>query len=195
MANVANVTVSVTVSRYVPPPRLVLSKTSMSVTDNGSSDSLSVRLSKRPTGTVRVAVGFVSSGEDDATLSTSSLTFTTSTWNSNQTITVTGRNDGGSSTSETANFTLNPSGAGAGYTVTVSVTVSRYVSPTPVDRHPSLPLISNKSATVGTAFSFTAPAGTGGDAPLRHSASETGRGISLIPAPECFLELRPPREP
>ena len=118
-------TVTITVTKA---PELVLSKTSMSVRDNGSSDSLSVRLSKQPTGTVTVTVGFVDATENDATLSTSSLTFTTSTWNTDQTVTVTGLNDGGSSP-QTAPFILDPSGADYdnAATVTVSVTVSRYV--------------------------------------------------------------------
>jgi hypothetical protein len=70
---------------------IVVSKTSVSTSENGSSDQFSVRLSSQPTGTVVLALD--NSNVAEATLSVNSLTFTPSNWNVPQTVTVTGVDD------------------------------------------------------------------------------------------------------
>ena len=78
-----------------------------------------------------------------------------------------------------------PTTAGT-YSVTLMVTdndnktdsVSFSIVVVAADSMPTLPSISNQVATVGTAFSFTHSAATGGDGTLTYSASGTGNGIS-----------------
>ena len=73
---------------------IVLSKSSVTVTEasgTGRTADYKVKLASQPTGTVTVAV---SSGTTTAaTVNKSSLSFTTTTWNTDQTVTVTGVDD------------------------------------------------------------------------------------------------------
>ncbi len=62
-----------------------------SVTEAGSIDSFTVVLTSQPTSNVVLSV--VSSGTTEATVSSSSLTFTSANWNVAQVVTVTGVND------------------------------------------------------------------------------------------------------
>ena len=74
---------------------IVLSKSAVTVTEasgnTGNTASYKVKLASQPTGTVTVAV---SSGTTSAaTVNKTSLSFTTTTWNTDQTVTVTGVDD------------------------------------------------------------------------------------------------------
>ncbi|MCW2829787.1 MAG: hypothetical protein JWP31_479 [Aeromicrobium sp.] len=62
----------------------------VAVTEGGATDSFTVRLNSRPTGTVTVTI---SGSETQVTRSTSTLTFDRTTWNVAQAVTVTAVND------------------------------------------------------------------------------------------------------
>ena len=99
---------------------LMLSVTSLDV-DEGGQNTYTVKLDTQPTTTVTVTV---SSGDTGAaTVDGSTLSFTTSNWNTAQTVTVRGVNDG-DSTDETVTVTNTASGGEyAGVTASVRVTV------------------------------------------------------------------------
>ena len=71
---------------------MVLSKTALSVTEQDASGSTyTVKLSHRPSEQVTVTI--TGQSGTDLTLDKTSLTFTTTTWNTTQTVTVTAGND------------------------------------------------------------------------------------------------------
>ena len=99
---------------------LLLSPTSLEV-DEGDDASYTVRLATQPTGTVTVAItGHLGT---DLTLDTTSLTFSTSTWNTAQTVTVTAGEDADTA-NDTATLTHTASGGGYSVTATLAVTVT-----------------------------------------------------------------------
>ena len=87
---------------------VVISPDSTLVLGEGSMQTFTVALSNEPSGDVTVALA--SDDEGAATLSTSSLTFTSGDWNTAQTVTVTGVEDDNSA-DETVTVTANPSEA------------------------------------------------------------------------------------
>ena len=99
------------------PPALTFSKDSLTV-DEGSSGTYTVALAVQPRENVTVTV----SGSSDVTVSPTSLTFTSTTWNTAQTVTVTAApdDDAGDDTA-----TVNQAASGGGYnSVTGSVAVT-----------------------------------------------------------------------
>ena len=98
----------------VTPPSLTIAE--------GSTGTYTVELNTQPTAQVTVAI---STSNTEVTVSPTSLTFTTSNWNSAQTVTVTAGQDADTA-DDTAVLTLNPSGADyasvSDATVTVTVT-------------------------------------------------------------------------
>lgn len=70
---------------------------------NGGQDTVTIRLTKAPNATVTLPLGVTPSSQ--ATVAPTSLSFTTSNWNTPQTVTVTGMDDINYGVS--ANFTLN----------------------------------------------------------------------------------------
>ncbi len=82
--------VAVTVTDDDTPGTVVLSPTALSVAEGGDAE-YTVRLSSQPTAEVTVAVSGTAS--TDLTLDSTSLTFTTSTWNAVQTVTVSAAED------------------------------------------------------------------------------------------------------
>ena len=70
---------------------LIISHNKLSVDENGGTTTYRVQLNKAPTN--QVIVNLISSSTSIATLHPSSLTFTSSDWNSPKTVTVTGVND------------------------------------------------------------------------------------------------------
>ena len=72
-------------------PAFVLSRTALEVPENGGTASFTVVLAKAPTGSVAFTIS--SSNTAEATVSTTSLSFSTSNWNIPRTITVKGVND------------------------------------------------------------------------------------------------------
>lgn len=70
---------------------VIVSGGSLSTTEGGGTDTFTVRLTTKPTGTVAVALNTQDASE--ALLSPASLSFTTSNWDVVQTVTVTGQPD------------------------------------------------------------------------------------------------------
>ena len=99
---------------------LLLSPTSLGVAE-GDDASYTVKLATLPTGTVTVAI--TGHSGTDLTLDTTSLTFSTSTWNTAQPVTVTAGEDA-DTTNDTATLTHTASGGGYSVTATLAVTVT-----------------------------------------------------------------------
>ena len=102
---------------------IVVSRTSAGVTEEGREASYTVRLGSQPTGAVTVMATVT--GDDDVTVTPSSLSFTASDWNRAQTVTVrAGADPDGDN--ETATVSHAAAGADyeglAGQSVTVTVT-------------------------------------------------------------------------
>ncbi len=72
-------------------PSLVLATTDATATEGGGTGAFTLRLSGRPSGTVTVAIGASPGGQ--CTFSRTSLTFTTTNWNTPRAVTVTAFND------------------------------------------------------------------------------------------------------
>ncbi|MFL3018261.1 MAG: hypothetical protein ACJZ17_02415, partial [Acidimicrobiales bacterium] len=86
-------------------PGFSKSTTNVSVSETGTTDTFTVVLTQAPNSNVVIDV---SSGDtDEATVSPSSLTFTTGNWNSAQTITVTGVSDNAVDGSQNTTITLS----------------------------------------------------------------------------------------
>ena len=86
-------------------PGFSKSKTNVSVSETGTTDTFTVVLTQAPNSNVVIDV---SSGDtDEATVSPSSLTFTTGNWNSAQTVTVTGVDDANVDGSQNTTITLS----------------------------------------------------------------------------------------
>ena len=102
-------------------PRIIVSRSSITVDEGGSGRTYTVRLASKPSGNVTVTIGGHSG--TDLTVSPTSIPFNTTTWNSARTITVRAGHDGDTSND---NESLVHRGAGGGYdaaTATVRVTV------------------------------------------------------------------------
>ena len=100
---------------------VTVSKTSMTIAEDGGTDTYTVKLNSQPTGTVTVAVA-----SDDTTVATvqpASLMFTASTWSTAQTVTVTGVDDQVDSDRSTT-VTHSVSGADYGSVSAAAVSVS-----------------------------------------------------------------------
>ena len=101
---------------------LVLSATTLGV-DEAGQNTYTVKLQTEPTVTVTVTVSSDDTGAATATVSGSTLRFTTSNWETEQTVTVEGVDDGDSA-NETVTVTNTASGGEyAGVTASVRVTV------------------------------------------------------------------------
>ncbi len=146
---------------------LVISPTSLGVAE-GDDASYTVELATLPTGTVTVAIT-VPAGTD-LTLDTTSLTFSTSTWNTAQTVTVTAGEDD-DTTDDTATLTHEASGGGydnlgreLAVTVTDNDAAGLVISPTALevdegdDDSYTVKLAAAPTNTVTVAI--TVPAGT-----------------------------------
>ena len=101
---------------------LLLSTTSLPLTEGGSAGTFTVALAAPPPGTVTVAVGVSSNDTGAATVSPASLTFTAGNYNTTQTVTVTPVDDADAA-DETVTVNLDASGGGYD-TVSASVTVT-----------------------------------------------------------------------
>ena len=86
-------------------PGMTLSKTSTSVSETGTTDTFTVVLNVAPSSDVVVNVTRSDSGE--ASVSPSTLTFTTSNWDTAQTVTVTGIDDPDDDGSQASTVTLS----------------------------------------------------------------------------------------
>ena len=101
-------------------PGVTVSPASLTIGEGTAFNTYTVVLNTQPSGQVTVAI---SSDNTDVTSSPSSLTFTTSNWNSAQTVTITVGTDLDGA-NETAELTLDPSGADYGSVSNASVDVT-----------------------------------------------------------------------
>ena len=106
-------------------PGLVISPTSLSITEEGAGASYTVRLAMRPTAEVRVNIG--GAFGSDLSISAIRLTFTRQNWDADQTVTVSSVHDDDSAT-DTVVLTHGATSTGSDYSglsgasVTVTVT-------------------------------------------------------------------------
>ena len=112
---------------------VTLSKSSLTVTENGGTGSYTVVLDRHPSSDVRVRVSSADTGA--ARVSPAELTFTPSTWNVPQRVTVTGVDDDIANTNGWRSALIQHSASGGGYD-NVSVPTVR-VSVSDDDRGPS----------------------------------------------------------
>ena len=101
---------------------VTVSKTAVTVTEAagaGRTDTYTVKLDSRPTGTV--TVGVASGDTSVATVNTSSLTFSRTTWSTAQTVTVTGVDD---DTDSDRSTTITHTVSGADYAGVTAASVS-----------------------------------------------------------------------
>ena len=87
-----DVTITNTDNEVVIPAGITLSKTSVTTSENATTDTFTVVLDTIPT--ADVTIGLSSSATDEAVVSPSSLTFTNANYNTPQTVSVTGVDDG-----------------------------------------------------------------------------------------------------
>ena len=115
-----NVTASLVVTEREPVITLTPS-TSLSVAEGGS-ETYTVALNNRPSGNVTVAIGYQSGGDDDITVNSTSLSFSTSNYATPQTVTVTARED---NDSLAGTRTITHTASGGGYNnLTASITAT-----------------------------------------------------------------------
>ena len=113
---------------------VTVSQSSLAI-EEGSTGTYTVALTSAPTGDVMITV---SSNNSSVTLSSTSLTFTTTTWNSAQTVTVSATNDDIDKAVQTVSVTHSVSGgdygsvSATGVTVTVNDNDARGVRVTPM---------------------------------------------------------------
>ncbi len=156
--------------------------------------TFTVRLSSQPTGNVIVAVA--SSDTSEATVSPTSLTFTTANWATPQTVTVTGATDTSNDGHVAYNVTLTPSGGG--YTAGLAKTVQLYTLDDDLSARVNISNPSNLTVTeavgAGRTATFTVVLnsnfGTGGGAAnrtltLSFSSSKASRA-TVSPASITF---------
>ena len=84
-----------------------LSGTTASVSETGTTDTFTVKLTSKPAGDVVFDISSADTGE--ATISPAALTFTTGNWNTDQTVTVTGIDDPAADGNQTTDVTVDPS--------------------------------------------------------------------------------------
>ena len=95
------------------PPGVTLSETSLTVSEVDNA-TYTVMLDTEPTAAVEIAVAKEAGGDADLTVAPSSLTFTTSNWNTAQTVTVSAAADDDAAAG-TATITHTASSADSGY--------------------------------------------------------------------------------
>ena len=116
----AGTTASLTATEVDNDKGIVLSATTLSVTENASA-TYTVALSVVPTGDVTVAL--TATGDSDITFTPSSLTFTTTNWSTAQTVTVSAATDA-DTTDETKTITHTASNGGYGSVSTATLTAT-----------------------------------------------------------------------
>jgi uncharacterized repeat protein (TIGR01451 family)/uncharacterized repeat protein (TIGR02543 family) len=146
-----------------------LSKSSLTVSEVGSTGTYEVVLTSQPTATVTIAV--TSSDEGEATVSPDTLTFTASDWDTAQTVTVTGVDDTDIDGTQSVTITHAASSADSAYdtldTKEVTITVADDDSDEPTDTTPP------------GAPEITSPALTNSPTPTISGTAEAGVTITL----------------
>lgn len=139
---------------YDDTAALTVSKRSMSVDENGGTDTFTVKLATKPMANVNVVLS--SSDRNAATVSTGTvstqlLTFTTSNWNAAQAVTVTGVDDSVTNhPNRTAGISLNPISEGNNGDTKYNALPNSSVAVTALDNDPRL-ILGASSLTLGEA--------------------------------------------
>ena len=128
-------------------PGVTVSESTVSVTEGGATDTYTVVLDTAPTGDVTIAVTETS---DDISLSATTLTFGTATWNTSQTVTVTAVDDAIDEAEETATITHSVSATADATNYPTSLTVAS-VGVTVTDNDTRGVSVSKTSVTVSEA--------------------------------------------
>ena len=196
----AGVSVSVNVTVTDDDGLVVVPKTAAEVDEAAGTYTYTVKLSSQPAGNVTVAV--TKSGDSEAaTVSPSTLTFTTSNWSTAQTVTVTGVPDDVDNAGDQRVVTLThtPSGLGANAgTESVQVTVTDddaapagitlSVDPSEVDENAGATVVTvtatvNGETRYGVSRSVTVAVGASGDSATEGTDYQTVAGVRVtIPA-------------
>ena len=158
-------------------PALVVGPLLLSIRE-GEASSFGVRLNSQPTGDVVVAI---SESDVDISLNVTSLTFTTSNWDTNQFVRVTAESDP-DTMADTATITVSASGGGFGAAANVEVSVNITDTTTPSEPL-SLPDPSDFSVQIGTAINRQFPAASGGTGSYTYSmVGLDTAGLSFSPS-------------
>ncbi len=156
----------------LPSGSIVLDSTATLTIDEGGSGTFTVRLSATPNADVTVSL---SKTNDDITLSTTSLTFTTSDWNTPQTVTVSAAQDA-DATDDSDTITIEASGGIDADDVTKAVSVND-------DDLPSGSIVLDSTATLsideGGSGTFTVRLSATPNADVTVSLSKTNDDITL----------------
>ena len=165
-----------------PAPGLVLSDTTLAVTEGGTG-AYTVALATQPSATVTVAV----TGEgSEVSVDRASLTFTGADWSTAQTVTVSAGEDD-NTVSETVTLTHTPSGGDYDSVSARTVVVTTTDNDT-ADLEPAFApdaSIADRTYTQGTSIgTLSLPEATGGDLPLTYTLE--GPGGAALPAGLTF---------
>ena len=161
---------------------------STSVAENGGTDTYTVRLNTQPTATVSIDLSVTG----PVTLSSSTLEFTTATWNSAQTITVTGSNDNLDNTggSRTATITHDVSAGDAKYLALPDRDIT--VTVTDDDATPAINLVAPTSSVAENGGSVnTLVIARVGHATTRFDVAKTVRVTLTGPVGGEFVDFTP----
>ena len=160
---------------------LVVGSVTGQATEAGGQATFTVKLATEPTGDVTVAV--TSQDASEGTVSPSSLTFTTTTWNTTQTVTVTGVDDAIDEGTVTWEVRLDPSSSDdANYNSLSNVDVS--VTTTDDDAAPTVsidsPSVAEGTGATGGTLRFTVrlSAASGRQVTVDYADAGTGTATS-----------------
>ncbi|MDO9139132.1 MAG: Calx-beta domain-containing protein, partial [Methylobacter sp.] len=167
---------------------LTLSKTTLSTSEDGSSDSFTVKLNAQPTANVTVTLTGLDATE--GSLSATTLTFTPANWNTPQTVTVTGVDDDLIDGDITYTLTATTSGDSAyngGNTKTATVAVTNsdndravtITSPTVNEASPYAVFTVTGAAGQTVGLTLAAGTATGGGIDFGSSTPTTNLEYSL----------------
>ena len=158
---------------------LVVGSVTGQATEAGGQATFTVKLATEPTGDVTVAV--TSQDASEGTVSPSSLTFTTTTWNTTQTVTVTGVDDAIDEGTVTWEVRLDPSSSGdANYNGLSNVDVS--VTTTDDDDAPTVsidsPSVAEGTGATGGTLRFTVTLSTASGRQVTVDYADAGTGTA-----------------
>ena len=165
---------TVTLRDSLPEPELTISRDQTSVVE-GTDATWTITADTAPSSDLTVNVDVTESGSYiDGTAPT---TVTILSGNTTATLTVPTLDDSADEPNGSITATLE---TGTGYTLgsTIAATITVTDDDDP-DLMPTLPAIANQTAQVGTAFSLTFTAASGGDPPLAYSVSGEPSWLSL----------------
>jgi hypothetical protein len=147
---------------------------STDVSEDGSQDTYTVVLTSQPTAEVTISIS--SGDEGEATVSPSTLTFTTGNWDTPQTVTVTGVDDTNIDGTQTVTITHTASSADSAYNTLPAKEVTVTVADDDSAGDPGDP----NDTTPPAAPIFTSPALTDSPTPTIAGTAEAGVTITVV---------------